>query len=221
MRTTIIGLSVVSILATLGCGAADQPPKTPDTASMSTPPTSGPDSSPMSPPATPSAAAPAAATPSDKAPAAEPLLSDEQILEIVHTANQGEIAQAKLAKGRTQDARVKRLAAMMIEDHSVADHKAMALSKKLNGPTPSATRSSLESDAQNNTTILESKTGAEFDKGYVDTQVKEHQAVLDVIDQQLLPNAKDADVKTFVTGVRAKVAMHLHHAQELQAAITK
>jgi putative membrane protein len=159
--------------------------------------------------------------PSDNAPAAEPLLSDEQILQILHTANQGEVAQAKVAKAKAQDARVRRLAAMMIQDHSDADHKAMALAKKLNGPTPSATGTSLESDAQNNTTTLESKMGADFDEGYVDTQVKEHRAVLDIIDRQLLPNAKDADVKAFVTGVRAKVVMHLHHAQELQAAIAK
>jgi putative membrane protein len=224
MRTTFIGFSVLSILATAACGA-DQPAKTPDNAPMSTPATSGPDSSPTSPAAASSAApsesTPVAATPSDATPAAQPLLSDDQILQVVHTANQGEIAQAKLAKGKAQDARVKKLAAMMIKDHSDADHKAMALAKTLNGPTPSATSASLESDAQNNTTTLESESGADFDKGYVDTQIKEHQAVLDLIDQQLLPNAKDAHVKTFVTGVRAKVAMHLHHAQELQAAMAK
>ncbi len=226
MRTTFIGLSVVSILATVACGGTDQPAKTPDNAAtpMSAT-TSGSDSSPMSPApassAAPSDAAPVAATTSDTTPAAQPLLSDDQILQVVHTANQGEIAQAKLAKGKAQDARVKKLAAMMIKDHTDADHKAMALAKKLNGATPSATSTSLESDAQNNTTTLESESGADFDKGYVDTQVKEHQAVLDLIDQQLLPNAKDANVKTFVTGVRAKVAMHLHHAQELQAAMAK
>jgi putative membrane protein len=227
MRTTIIGFSVVSILATLACGGADQPAKTPDNTATSTPATtSGSDSSPMSrTPASSAArsdAAPVAAMPSDGTPpAAQPLLSDEQILQIVHTANEGEIAQAKLAKGKAQDARVKKLAAMMIQDHSAADHKTMALAKKLNGPTPSATGASLENDAQSNTTTLESESGADFDKGYVDTQVKEHQAVLDLIDQQLLPDAKDADVKTFVTGVRAKVAKHLHHAQELQAALAK
>jgi putative membrane protein len=220
MRTTLIGLSVVSILATGACGGADQPAKAPDNAPMSQAGTNGPDSSPMS-SAAPSEAAPVAATPSNTTPAAQPLLSDDQILQVVHTANEGEIAQAKLAKGKAQDARVKRLAAIMIKDHSEADHKAMALAKKPNGPTPSATSASLESDAQNNTTALQSESGADFDKGYVASQVKEHQAVLDLIDQQLLPNAKVASVKTFVTGVRAKVAMHLHHAQELHAALAK
>jgi len=226
VRTTFIGLSVVSILATVACGGADQPAKTPDNAPTPAPAAmSGSDSSPMSPApassAAPSDAAPVAATTPDSMPAAQPLLSDDQILQVVHTANQGEIAQAKLAEAKAKDARVKKFAAMMIQDHSAADHKAMALAKKLNGPTPSATSASLESDAQNNTTTLESETGADFDKGYVDTQVKEHQAVLDLIDQQLLPKAKDANVKTFVTDVRAKVAMHLHHAQELQAAMAK
>jgi putative membrane protein len=226
MRRITIGLSVVSIVATVACGGADQPPKPPDNAATSIPDTTGSDSSTMSSPApaasaAPSDTAPMAAAPSDTTPTAQPLLSDDQILQVVHTANQGEIAQAKLAKTKAKDARVKKLAAMMIKDHSDADHKAMALAKKLNGPTPSATSTSLESDAQNNTTTLESESGADFDKGYVDTQVKEHQAVLDLIDQQLLPNAKDAGVKTFVTAVRAKVAAHLHHAQELQAALAK
>ena len=122
--------------------------------------TRGSDSSPIQPApassAAPSDAAPAAATTSDSMPAAHPLLSDAQILQVVHTANHGEIAQAKLGEAKAKDARVKKPAAMMIKDHPAADHKAMALAKKLNGPTPSATSTSLESDAQNNTTTLES-----------------------------------------------------------------
>jgi len=51
--------------------------------------------------------------------------------------------------------------------------------------------------------------------------VKEHQAVLDMIDQKLLPNAQDAEVKMFLTEVRGKVAMHLQHAQALQSKMQK
>jgi hypothetical protein len=46
-------------------------------------------------------------------------------------------------------------------------------------------------------------------------------APVDLIYQQLLPNAKDANVTTFVAGVRAKVAMHLQHAKDLQVAMAK
>jgi putative membrane protein len=218
-----VGFIVTSLLATIACGGGEQPAKVPDSpqpSSTSTPDTSA-TSAPPAPSATPVAAAPVAASSADTTAQAQPLLSDEQILQVVHVANQGEIEQAKLAKSKGQDPRTKKLAAMMITDHSAADHKTMALAKKSGGPTPSSTSVSLQNDAQNATAILETQSGADFDKGYVDTQVKEHQAVLGIIDRQLVPNAKDADVKAFITEVRAKVAMHLQHAQDLQTAMAK
>jgi putative membrane protein len=149
-------------------------------------------------------------------------LTDEQILEVTHTANQGEIEQAKLAQSKSTDARVKKLAAMMLKDHAAADAKGMAVGRKGNlTPAPSSTSTSIESDAQSATSTLSSQTGVDFDKAYVDVQVKEHQAVLDMIDQKLLPDAKSPDVKAFLTEVRPKIAMHLQHAQQLQSAMQK
>jgi putative membrane protein len=159
------------------------------------------------------------------APAAAPApvaLTDEQILLITHTANQGEIEQAKLAQSKAKDARVKKLAAMMIKDHKEADAKGVALAKKDKlSPAPSPDCTALESDASTATSTLKGKTGADFDAGYVDTQVKEHQAVLDTIDQKLIPAAKNADVSAYLAEVRPKVAMHLQHAQDLQKSMQK
>jgi putative membrane protein len=150
------------------------------------------------------------------------VLTDEQVLEVTHTANQGEIEQAKLAQSKSKDARVKKLAAMMLKEHSAADTKALAIGRKANLTLqPSSTSTSLETDAQSATSALIAQTGIDFDKGYVDTQVKEHQAVLDMIDQKLIPNAKSADVKAFLADVRSAVAMHLQQATELQTAMQK
>jgi putative membrane protein len=149
-------------------------------------------------------------------------LTDAEILQITHTANQGEIAQANLAEQKSKNPRVKKLAAMMLKDHTAADAKGMMIAKKDNlTPAPSAISSSLESDARNATMMLRAENGTAFDKDYVDTQVKEHQALLDSLDQKLLPNAQDADVKAFLTDVRATVAMHLQHAQNLQNKLMK
>jgi putative membrane protein len=220
MRRTIVasGLTVAFLSALAACGG-DQPAKAPDNPA----PASIVDASPVTsaPAPAPSDTAPLAAVPSDTKRDAPSTLSDGQILQVVHTADQGEIEQARLATTKAKDARVRTLAVMMITDHSAADRKAMAIAKKLDGPMPSATSTSLESDAHNKTNTLESENGAEFDKDYVNIQIKEHQAVLDLIDQQLVPNAKDSKVKTFVNDVRTKVAMHLQHAQELQTALAK
>jgi putative membrane protein len=174
------------------------------------------------PEATPSAAASTSSAAGIDAPPADAptVLSDEQIVQIVHTANTGEIAQAKLALSRSKDPRVQKLASMMLRDHTAADGKDIALARKANLIlTPSPTNASLESDAQAATSMLQSESVAEFDRGYVDTQVKEHEAVLDLIDEKLIPNAKSSELRSFIADVRPTIAMHLKHAQDLQASL--
>jgi putative membrane protein len=214
MITTRLLAILPSVVLTvlLGCGG-DQPAKSPDNASTNEANSGVPAGAPEVGIALDASAAPAdVPTP----------LSDAQILQVVHTANLGEIEQAKLAQSKAKDVRVKKLAAMMLKDHTDADGKAMALAKgeSLN-LAPSSTNTSLESDAGSATSTLKSQNGADFDKGYVDTQVKEHQAVLDMIDQKLIPNAKSAGVKAFLAEVRPKIAMHLRHAQDLQTTMQK
>jgi putative membrane protein len=173
--------------------------------------------------ATTSSSLPTPAPAEAQAPNPVPMeLTDEQILQITHTANLGEIAQAKLAQSKTRDARVRKLAAMMLKDHTAADAEGMAIAKRENlTPAPSATSTSIAGDVETATSTLRAENGVAFDKGYVDTQVKEHQAVLEVIDQKLLPSAKDPEVKAFLAEVRPKIAMHLQHAQDLQNAMQK
>jgi putative membrane protein len=151
-----------------------------------------------------------------------PSLSDAEILKVTHTANAGEIAQAKLADTKTKDARVRKLAAMMVSDHSTADAKGKTLAKK-DGlkPTESPTSQHLESDVSSATSMLKGETGATFDKDYVNTQVKEHQAVLSLLDQNLIPAATSDDMKQYLAEVRAKVAMHLEHARALASELEK
>jgi putative membrane protein len=150
------------------------------------------------------------------------VLNDSQILQIAHTANAGEIDQARLALTKSQDARVRKFANMMIKEHNMADAKGVAVARKDSlTREPSPTSEVLESDAQRATNTLKAEAGADFDKDYVDTQVREHQAVLDTLDQKLIPNAKGADVKSYLQDVRAAVATHLTHAQDLQKALQK
>ena len=239
MRTPILALCSTLLLSSLGCGGSDPPAKSPDdqapptTAMPSMPQTA---SAPAEPPVVAGAAttgregdpnqSPPAALSTGNGPApnaaAMGTLTDEQIVGITHTANLGEIEQAKLASTRAKDGRVKKLAAMMIKDHTAADTKGTELAKRVSlVPSESSTGTSLKSDADSNTASLKTQTATDFDKAYVDTQVKEHQAVLDTIDQKLSPNAKNPDLKSYLTDVRAAVAMHLEHAKDLQSAMAK
>ncbi len=149
-------------------------------------------------------------------------LTDGQILQITHTANLGEIEQARLALSRSKDARVRSLAQMMVQDHSQADKKGMVLAKKENlEREPSGTSESLESDTQSTTGTLKAEPAVDFDKNYVDAQIREHQAVLDTIDQKLVINATNPELKAYLTEIRAAVASHLRHAQDAQNELQK
>jgi len=105
----------------------------------------------------------------------------------------------------------------MIKDHTDADHKGKGVAKKVGiSPSPSSMSTTLESDAKQHTSTMSSRTGGDFDKAYIGAQVTEHQAVLDLIDTQLLPHAEAAEVKSFVQAVRSKVESHLKEAQDIQ-----
>jgi putative membrane protein len=233
-----VAIASVLALAAVACGGSDQQnAKNPNdettttmTAANTTPPPANPPE-PVSPTGAattgregdPSQTPPAAlSTGNGPAPTeAQPTLSDAQILEITHTANAGEIAQAKLALNKGKDARVKKFAGMMVREHTDADAKGMKVAKHASlTPATSPTSDSLQSDADSNTTALKGQMGADFDKSYVDVQVKEHQAVLDTIDQKLVPSAQSADVKAYLADVRTAVATHLQHAKDLQDALS-
>jgi putative membrane protein len=149
-------------------------------------------------------------------------LSDGQILEITHTANAGEVDQAKIALSKTTDSRVKSLAQMMVRDHTQADYKGMVVAKKAGiERQTSPVSQSLESDIDSTTLTLKSEPKADFDRNYVDTQIREHQSVLDTIDQKLMPEASSADLKAYLAEVRSAVASHLQHARDLQSQLQK
>jgi putative membrane protein len=151
-----------------------------------------------------------------------PALTDGQILEVTHTANTAEIEQAKIALVRSKDARVRQFAQMMVRDHTQADDKGIVVARKYNLERQQSPASdSLRSDADGATQTLKADALADFDKDYVDTQVREHQAVLDTLDQKLIPTAQDPGVKSYLLTIRAAVASHLQHAEDLQRALQK
>lgn len=149
-------------------------------------------------------------------PAAAPL-SDEQILNVVHVANLGEIDQAKIAQQKAKNAKVKAFAAMMIKDHTDSDAKGNELAKKSKLTlTESPVSTTLKADSDKAVEQLKTATGADLDRAYMDAQVKAHQTVLDTIDTKLLPNAKSADLKAMLQATRPKIEAHLKEAQDIQ-----
>ena len=156
----------------------------------------------------------------DKASASVP--TDAQIAMMVVVADTVDVDYGKLALEKTSNQAVKQFAETMVRDHTAVNDKAIALAKKL-GVTPeeSDTSKSLKSNGEKELAKLKALTGAEFDKAYLDNEVSYHEAVIGLLDKTLIPNTKNAELKSLLESGRPIFVAHLAHAKMLQASLSK
>lgn len=148
--------------------------------------------------------------------------NDAQIAMIAVVADNVDIEASKLAAEKASSKEVKEFAQTMVRDHTAVNAKATALAKKL-GVTPeeSATSKSLKSDGDKMLAKLKKMSGAEFDKAYVDNEVSYHEAVIGVIEKTLIPNTKNAELKSLLESAGPIFTSHLEHAKHLQKSLNK
>jgi putative membrane protein len=155
-----------------------------------------------------------------RAQSAAPDLSDPEVAHVAVTANSIDIGLAKLAQSRTGNRDVKQFATTMITDHSAVNAQASALATKLAvTPKDNAVSQSLLKGASDARAAIEPLKGKAFDKAYVDREVGYHQAVLDALDQLLIPTSSNAELKQLLVDVRPAIAAHLEHAKKLQVGL--
>jgi len=153
-----------------------------------------------------------------QAQAPAPDLSDPEVAHVAVTANSIDIDMAKLAQTHTRNGAVRQFAATMITDHTAVNSQAAALATKL-GVTPkdNAVSQSLQTGATQARASLDALHGAAFDRAYMDREIAYHQAVLDAIDQLLIPTTENAELRTLLVDVRPAIATHLEHAKQLRS----
>jgi len=161
------------------------------------------------------AVAGAAGTPAKEAP-----LTDANIAAIVLAANTIDIDNGKVAQQKSSNESVKAFAQMMITDHTSVNDKAKALAAKLSlKPVPNAASKNLVKSMNAKRSTLAKNKGAAFDKAYLDNEISYHEAVIHMLDQQLIPGASNAELKDLLTSVRPAFEAHLTHARETRAAL--
>lgn len=146
--------------------------------------------------------------------------TDADIAAIVVAANAIDVQMGELALSRSSNAEVRKFAQQMITDHNAVNQAAVALVTRLGvTPTENATSSSLKATAEQTRARVSGLSGAAFDRAYVDNEVAYHQTVLNALDNALVPNARNAELKSTLMGVRPDFVAHLQHAQHLQSAL--
>ncbi len=153
-------------------------------------------------------------------PAAAQSITDAQIASIVVTANQVDVDARQLAASSSKNADVRKFAQLMVRDHTDVNRQAVDLVTRLKvTPQDNETSRSLAAGGEKNVATLKTLKGAAFDKSYVDHEVAYHQAVLDAVDQTLIPNAKNDELEALLVKVRPAFVAHLEHAKHLAASL--
>jgi len=148
--------------------------------------------------------------------------NDAQIAAIVVTANQVDIDAGDYAQAHASADDVKAFARQMVTDHAAVNKSATDLAGRLHlTPEDNPTAQSLKKGGDDNVAHLKTLSGPAFDRAYVDHEVAYHEAVLKALDDTLIPNASNADLKALMVKVRPAFVAHLEHAKMLQARLGK
>ncbi|MBX3189361.1 MAG: DUF4142 domain-containing protein [Labilithrix sp.] len=221
MRTLVMtGLVVAAFATFIACGGPSEPPREPsaETAAAHNEMAEKPPTTPQHPPM--AATPPAQETgmePDTSALPAPKVLSDAEIVAVTQVANKGEIDLGELAKKNASSPEVKTFAVMLVTQHRDAENKGKAISDKAKiAPAENETSTQLKSELETTSSSLKNQKGKEFDKAYIDSQVKAHRDVIDTIDKKLLPAAQNPELKSHLMEVRRHFASHLAKAEDLQ-----
>ena len=143
--------------------------------------------------------------------------TDAEALAWVMQVDNNEINAAQEAQKKKISQPVMDYAKMLEKEHSDNLQKTKDMSQSMN-EMPAETQAVEDLKAKGNDMLssLSSMDGMDFEKNYIDAMVKGHTEALSMLDNQLIPNAKSADLKNHLTETRQHVAMHLDRAKELQ-----
>lgn len=144
---------------------------------------------------------------------------DASLAGLVKAANQAEIDAAKMAVTKAVSEDVKDFAQMMIDEHTQAEADVDAVLRQIAvTPKESDASKELRQEALRQTGNLSRLTGAEFDRAYMEQQVRAHRKVLYALDQAVPERpGRPAALQDLIARTRDAVAGHLRHAERLSA----
>ena len=147
-------------------------------------------------------------------------LNDGEILQVVVTANQGDIEKGELARKQASNKQVRAFANRMIKERNDINKEAKVLFSKLKKtPEESTISKNLKADGKKTLDQLRNLNGREFDKAYIDAEIKHNQELIDVADNTLIPNVKDEAVKALLIKVRPALAAHIEFAKTIEGSM--
>ena len=162
----------------------------------------------------PTAAPPAQAS----RPVPKGSIKDANIAAMVLASNNTDISYARLVPSRAQRHHVKKFASRMLTDHTGVNGLVTQLLAKLDlAPEDNAISLDMRDESANKRDLMRELSGFAFDSVYMENEVAYHQKFLASIDNEMIPAARNAELRNLLTAVRPAVAAHLAHAEQVRA----
>jgi putative membrane protein len=155
-----------------------------------------------------------AASSTTKAAASSLARADRRFAEKAMHGGMAEVEAGKVAMDKAQDAQVKAFAKKMVDDHTKANGELMKIASA-KGITPPA---AVDAAHKRKMDRMASRTGADFDRAYMDEMVDDHQATVRDF-RSAAKSAKDPDIKAFAASTLPALEQHLAEAKTLEAAV--
>lgn len=135
---------------------------------------------------------------------------DISAMKQIAQSNLNEVAAGKTGVSKAQSPDVKSFAQKMIDEHTKMFEEISALAKRKDVSIPKD--ANMKDMAQMK--LIERKSGADFDREFMEHMVKEHETALKDV-EAIAAKAKDADFKAALQKATPKIKEHLEHAQRL------
>lgn len=143
-------------------------------------------------------------------------LDDAAIAHIAVTANRLDVTGAEQALEKSSHPEVRAFAETMVRDHTGVIEQAAALAERL-GVTPkdNETSQALTAQAMDVRDEFAGLQGTAFDRAYMDNEVAYHETVIAAVEETLVPNASNAELRGLLRDVLPALHAHLEHARRV------
>jgi putative membrane protein len=169
--------------------------------------------------ATPGASQGSEATPAEASQSSGKMaaLSDGQILQVLANVDTGEIEQAQVALSKAGSPAVREFAQHMIDQHTQAKQEGQQLSAKTSAaPAVSEPAEEVHTKATAALQKLKSADATSFDATYIEGQVQQHQDVLKMLNEKLIPSASSSELRMTLEKTKSMVEHHIEMAKGIR-----
>ena len=153
-------------------------------------------------------------------------LADAQVVSVLSTINAGAVERSTIAAESAEAASVRALAQEVLDVRLAAQERltrlvvATSFSESVNVSTAvNAVSDMLQAESKSIVTRLQATEGAGFDVLFLQTQVEVLSAVLQVIDERLLPSVESVLLRAEIERVRAETVVLLQRTRALLAVL--